>query len=66
MAATITEQADADRYPHLETALKKHDPSVVGGQLNAAWTEWLMNWPPGWSDPTTALGGTPNPQECRE
>ena len=21
-----------------------------GGQLNPDWTEWLMDWPPGWTD----------------
>ena len=24
----------------------------VGGKLNPEWVEWLMNWPPGWTDPT--------------
>jgi len=30
-----------------------HSPplsSVVGGQLNPDWTEWLMGWPIGWTD----------------
>ena len=56
MAATITESADADRYPNLETVLKKRDPSVVGGQLNPEWVTWLMGFPPGWVDT-----GEPNP-----
>ena len=50
MAATITEDADPDRYPNLETVLKKTDPSAVGGQLNPMWIEWLMGFPPGWTD----------------
>ncbi len=50
MAATITADADPDRYPNLETVLKKRDPSVVGGQLNPDWVEWLMGWPIGWTD----------------
>ena len=48
MAATITEKADPDRYPNLETVLKKRDPSVVGGSLNPTWVEWLMGYPSGW------------------
>lgn len=24
-------------------------PQVVGGRLNPAWVEWLMNWPLGWT-----------------
>jgi len=50
MAATITEEANPDRYPNLETVLKKRDPSVVGGQLNPMWVEWLMGFPTGWTD----------------
>jgi hypothetical protein len=49
MAATITEEADPDRYPNLETVVKKRDPSVVGGQLNPTWVEWLMGYPSGWT-----------------
>lgn len=22
----------------------------IGGQLNPNWVEWLMGWPPGWTD----------------
>ena len=25
-------------------------PSVVGGQLNPTWVEWLMGFPNGWTD----------------
>jgi hypothetical protein len=50
MAATITEGADSDRYPNLETVVKKRDPSVVGGALNPTWVEWLMGFPSGWTD----------------
>jgi hypothetical protein len=49
MAATITEGADPDRYPNLETVVKKRDPGVVGGQLNPMWVEWLMGLPIGWT-----------------
>ena len=24
--------------------------SIVGGKLNPTWVEWLMGWPPGWTD----------------
>lgn len=50
MAATITEDADPNRYPNLETVLKKRNPSVVGGHLNPTWVEWLMGFPIGWTD----------------
>jgi len=50
MAAVITEGADPDRYPNLETVVKKRDPSVVGGALNPTWVEWLMGFPTGWTD----------------
>jgi len=50
MAATITEEANPNRYPNLETVLKKRDSSVVGGQLNPMWVEWLMGFPTGWTD----------------
>jgi hypothetical protein len=50
MAATITEGADPDRYPNLETVVKKRDPSVVSGALNPTWVEWLMGFPSGWTD----------------
>lgn len=50
MAAMITEEANPDRYPNLETRLKKRDPSVVGGQLNPTWVEWLMGFPIGWTN----------------
>jgi len=58
MAATITKEADPNRYPNLETALKKNDPSVVGGQLSPAWTAWLMGFPLDWLD----LDGYQNPE----
>ena len=73
MAATITEKADADRYPNLETVVKKRDESVVGGQLNPTFVEWLMGFPRGWttvSQPqtpkTTAMGGTDAKKEIEE
>src|SRR3989304_2603564 len=50
MAATITDEADEDRFPNLETVLKKRDSSTVGGQLNPTWVEWLMGFPLGWTD----------------
>jgi len=50
MAATITEEADPDHYPNLETVVKKRNPSAVGGQLNPQWVEWLMGFPIGWTD----------------
>ena len=50
MAAVITEGADPDRYPNLETVVKKRDPSVVGGALNPMWIEWMMGFPLGWTD----------------
>jgi hypothetical protein len=24
--------------------------ALAGGKLNPDWTEWLMGWPPGWTD----------------
>ncbi|KKK99168.1 hypothetical protein LCGC14_2635470, partial [marine sediment metagenome] len=52
MSATITEAANPDRYPNLETVLKKRHPEVVGGQLNPNWVEALMGFPIGWTDLT--------------
>lgn len=49
MAATITAEADANRHPNLETVLKKREPSVVGGQLNPTFVEWLMGFPKDWT-----------------
>ena len=48
MSATITNNADPDRYPNLETVMKKREPQAVGGQLNPSWVCWLMGWPIGW------------------
>jgi hypothetical protein len=31
--------------------------AVAGGSLNPAWVEWLMNFPPGW----TEIGGASSP-----
>jgi len=50
MAATITEKADPDRYPNLETVMKKRDPAIVGGHLNPTWVEWLMGLPLRWTE----------------
>ena len=49
MSATIIENANPDRYPNLETVMKKREPQAVGGQLNADWVEWLMMFPIGWT-----------------
>ena len=35
---------------NLENAIAAADPSAVGGLLNPAWVEWLMGYPPGWTD----------------
>ena len=35
-----------DKYKQGGTALS----TVVGGQLNPPWVEWLMGWPIGWTD----------------
>ena len=31
-------------------ALVERDPSMIGGQLNPTWVEWLMGYPLGWTD----------------
>jgi hypothetical protein len=36
--------------------LQSHGINVVEGSLNPAWVEWLMGYPPGWTDIST-----PNP-----
>ena len=30
--------------------LQSHGVNVVSGQLNPTWVEWLMGYPPGWTD----------------
>ncbi len=30
--------------------LQSHGKNVVTGQLNPTWVEWLMGFPPGWTD----------------
>lgn len=39
-----------------------------GGAINPDWVEWLMGWPPGWTDPETPLrySGPPTNGESRE
>ena len=39
-----------------------------GGSLNPDWVEWLMGWPPGWTDPEKPLrySGPPTNGESRE
>ena len=31
-------------------AVATSDPSLIGGRLNPMWVEWLMGFPPGWTD----------------
>jgi len=50
MSARITEKANPNRYPNLETVLLKRQPEVIGGWLNPTWVEWLMGFPEGWTD----------------
>lgn len=35
---------------NLENAIAAAEPSAVGGLLNPEWVEWLMGYPPGWTD----------------
>ena len=50
MAARITEHADEDRYPNLETVVKKRHPQSVGRYLNHRFVQQLMGYPQGWTD----------------
>jgi len=34
----------------LGEAVVMADPSAIGGRLNPMWVEWLMGFPPGWTD----------------
>lgn len=51
---TITAAANHDTL----RAMRDRDPTMIGGQLNPRWVEWLMGFPDGW----TALppSGTPS------
>lgn len=45
--ASLTRRSGADRSnDRLDHAVMASD----GGQLNPTWVEWLMGWPPGWTD----------------
>ena len=45
--AALTRKSGADRSNcRLDHAVMALD----GGQLNPTWVEWLMGWPPGWTD----------------
>jgi len=35
---------------NLENAIAEADHSAIGGKVNPAWVEWLMGFPPGWTD----------------
>ena len=47
---------------------KRSMASGGGGSLNPDWVEWLMGWPPGWTDPEKPLrySGPPTNGESRE
>lgn len=40
----------SSRGVRLPEHLSKLDQVEVGGNLNPTWSEWLMGWPPGWTD----------------
>lgn len=39
-----------DKRQNLENKVASTDPSAIGGKLNPTWVEWLMGFPPGWTD----------------
>jgi hypothetical protein len=39
-----------DKPQNLENKVGTANPSAVGGKLNPTWVEWLMGFPPGWTD----------------
>jgi DNA (cytosine-5)-methyltransferase 1 len=43
---------DGNMQQMLTHAAKRSDPdgTAAGGQLNPTWVEWLMGFPPGWTD----------------
>jgi len=53
---TITDKMTGQSLPQMvNTPAKWPTPTVqdseqAGGQLNPTWVEWLMGWPPGWTD----------------
>jgi hypothetical protein len=38
------------RSPNKNGNMADQLPNVIGGQLNPTWVEWLMGFPPGWTD----------------
>ena len=50
---------DVGQNTNYENLKKKSKlAGAVGGQLNPAWVEWLMGFPPGWTD--LGASGTPS------
>jgi hypothetical protein len=52
MAANFTPDAikkAPERFPNLESVVAQTDP-VPGGGLNPTWVEWLMGFPPDWTE----------------
>jgi len=40
----------SDKPQNLENKVASTEPTAIGGKLNPTWVEWLMGFPPGWTD----------------
>jgi hypothetical protein len=57
VAAGWTPQAPRSSHRCRVSLLNGEKHSTTGLTLNPAFTDWMMGWPPGWSDPLQPVTG---------